>query len=170
MDRAQYERELRRAKQHGAQRRREKCADAVNRVYGCVDELQERVEKVSADPERHTKKHWVKTCQRLDTLLAERDVEARKDQIREFSCMNGLYVQSSRNRFKHIKQLVQEPPLARMFMSKSWASVPEVMVKLIVPSSARATLGKMLEIVIFMWFVDLSRGQHHRYFEKVKYV
>lgn len=74
-------------------------------MHNGVGELQELVEKDSADSQSIRKSNEVKMCQLLRTLLAERVVRAREDQIRKTGCVAGLYVQSRKNRLDLIKQL-----------------------------------------------------------------
>lgn len=60
---------------------------------GVASEL-ELVNKNSADLQRHVEENWVKMCQNIGTLLAERVMDGREDQVCNASTVAGLYVQS----------------------------------------------------------------------------
>lgn len=103
---AKYERGGLEVKLQRAQREREKCVDAVNRLQSGVNDLQGLVKKGFDDLLKHMEEQWVKMSQHLSTLLAERFVKDREDQIRESRGVAALYVHDWENLLKGIRQLV----------------------------------------------------------------
>lgn len=72
--RSEYERDGLDARLQRAQRESEKCVDAVNHVQAMLANCKDLN---FADLQKHVEEHWLKMCHHLNTLLAERVVEAR---------------------------------------------------------------------------------------------
>lgn len=94
------------AKLQRAERKRDRYINAVNRVKSGVGNLQKIVVKDTSTLQQLMEGHCVRMCQHLEALLAERVLETREDQTRDAGGAASLYVESSKNCLKRIKQLV----------------------------------------------------------------
>lgn len=131
-----------------------------------VGHFQGFVKKDSADLHETIKEHWMKMCEHLGELLAERVVEARVDQIPVSYGVAGMYVHSRKNRWKCIKQLVQNHTALLILSFRIWGPVLEILVKttLVSPAQVKSSLMSILDFLLCN--AELSSVQYSGYWKK----